>query len=256
MARHILGMLHLLPLPGSPRYGGSMEPVIDRALNDARALRRGGIRAMILENFGDAPFYPGPVPPVTVAAMAAVASRVLDRIDVSLGINVLRNDGCAALSIAHAVGADFIRANVLCHARLTDQGVIEGIAHDLLRLRRHLGAENIRILADVNVKHSAPLAPISVEQEAEDLIHRGQADGLIVTGAGTGKSTPLAEVERIKAAAGRTPVFVGSGVTARTIADCLAHADGAIVGSWLKEGGVAAHPVDWKRCRQLVAAAR
>ena len=186
--------------------------------------------------------------------MTALAAAVKQQFDVPLGINVLRNDGCAALSIAHAVGADFVRVNVLCGARVTDQGIIQGIAHDLLRLRRTLGAERIRILADVDVKHSAPLVDMPLEQEVADLIHRGGADGLIVSGSGTGRAASVEQLKNVKLVAGDVPVYVGSGVTEQSIGQFLDVADGFIVGTWLKRDGHANHPVNVERVRALVRA--
>lgn len=229
-------MVHLRPLPGSPRWGGSLQAVRDAMHADAQALVAGGVTALMIENFGDTPFHRGSVPVETVAHMANLASDLRQRLpEVPLGINVLRNDGCAALAIAHAAGARFIRVNILCGARVTDQGLIQGIAAELLRLRAQLGAEHIAILADVNVKHSAPLAAgVPLEQEVADLIHRGGADALIVTGSGTGTATPLGELKKVKAAAGSAPVLVGSGITAATVSDYLPLADGFIVGTALK----------------------
>ncbi len=200
----ILGMLHAPPLPGSPRYAGSWPKVLDHVLRDAEALVSGGIHGLMLENYGDAPFFPHRVPAHVTANLTALAVAVKSRFDVPLGINVLRNDGQAALAVALSAGAQFIRVNILCGARVTDQGLIEAIAHDLLRDRRTLGAENIRILADVNVKHSAPLAPSSIADEVEDLLTRGGADALIVTGAATGQAVDLGELQQVhQAVAGR-----------------------------------------------------
>ncbi len=250
----IIGVLHLPALPGSPRFAGSTAEIRDRMLVDASTLVEAGVRAMILENYGDTPFFPRSVPPHTIAQMTALAAELKRKFEISLGINVLRNDGCAALSIAHAVGAEFIRVNVLCGARVTDQGLVEGIAHDLLRLRQTLGAEAIRIFADVRVKHSAPLAELPLAQEVADLIHRGGADAVIVTGSGTGEPVDQIELEQVKNAADSASVFLGSGVTAENLADYLAVADGAIVGSWLKRDGVATNPVDPARAGKLVEA--
>ncbi len=251
-SKWLIGMLHLPPLPGSPRYGGDWSAVVESALRDAAAIVRGGLKTMVIENFGDAPFHPGPVPATTIAAMTGLAQQIRSRFDVRLGINVLRNDGCAAMAIAQAVWADFIRVNILSGARLTDQGVIQGIAHDLLRLRRSLEAEAVEIFADVNVKHSAPLAQVPLEQEVGDLIHRGLADALIVTGWGTGAAAPMDELKAVKRLAGRVPVLVGSGVTDRTLGDYLSCCDGAIVGTWIKKSGRVENPVDLKRVRSLV----
>lgn len=249
----LIGMLHLLPLPGSPRFAGEMAAVMESLLRDAEALVEGGVHGLILENFGDAPFYPQRVPPEVVAHLTRLAIEVRERFDVPLGVNVLRNDGRSALAIAQAAGADFIRVNVLCGARVTDQGIIPGIAHELLRDRALLGAGRVRVFADVNVKHSAPLGPPRpIEQEATETIQRGGADAVIVSGSGTGQATDMEEVRRAKAAAGDTPVFVGSGVTTETIVNYVPHADGFIVGTALKRDGVVTRPVDPARVKTLL----
>ncbi len=252
MEKVVIGTLHLRPLPGSPRYDGSPAAVRDAMQRDADALVSGGVHGLMMENFGDVPFYPGRVPGYVVAHMAALAHDLRSSFEVPVGINVLRNDGCAALAVAHASGARFIRVNVLCGARVTDQGITQGIAHELLRLRAQLGAEQVKILADVDVKHSAPLAARSLEDEVEDTIQRGLADALIVSGAGTGKQTDAAQLSAVKAAAGTTPVFVGSGVSVQTLDALLEQADGFIVGTSLKRDGIAANPVDSQRVRELM----
>ncbi len=252
----VIGMVHLKALAGSPGYGGDPAAVLEAALGDAQALAAGGVDAVMLENFWDVPFYPASVPAATVAQVTAVALELRRRLDLPLGVNVLRNDGLAALAAAHAAGADFIRVNVLIAARLTDQGIVHGIAHDLLRERRSLGAERIRILADVRVKHSAPLGDYPLAEEVEDTLLRGGADAVVVSGTGTGKGTDPEEVRRVKAAAGEAPVLVGSGVTAATVSEFREAADGFIVGTALKRDGRVDRPVDPDRVRALLAALR
>ena len=252
-SKTVIGMLHLLPLPGSPRFGGNLPAIRERLLRDADSLMQGGVHALMIENFGDVPFTAGVVPSYTAAHFTVLADEIHRRFnDVPLGINVLRNDGCTALAIAHAVGAEFIRVNVLCGSRAADQGVLHGIAHDLLRLRASLDASTIRIFADVDVKHSAPLAPRPIADEVDDTIQRGLADALIVSGAGTGKPTELVKVKSVKSAAGKTPVFIGSGITAETVGNYLPYADGYIVGTAFEEDGIAGNPVDVERVRSLM----
>ena len=254
--RPFIGMLHAPALPGSPRYEGSFSAVRDRVLNDADALVSGGMHALLLENYGDVPFFPGRVPTEVAASLTALAAAVKREFPVPLGINVLRNDGQTSLAVALAAEATFIRVNVLCGARLTDQGIVEGIAHDLLRDRARLLASGVRILADVNVKHSAPLAVRPLADEVDDLLSRGGADGLIVSGSATGKAVELAELDEVRhAVQGRAPIFLGSGVNAKNIATLLSRADAVIVGSSLKESGRAENAVELKRVRELVQAA-
>ena len=248
----VIGMIHLPPLPGSPRYGGIVRPARESALRDAAALAEGGVDGLMIENFGDVPFYPGRVPAYAVAHMTAIAADVRARFaSLPLGINVLRNDGLSALAVAHAIGAEFIRVNVLCGARVADQGLLQGIAHDLLRERTLLAAHDVKVLADVDVKHSAPLAPRELADEVDDTVERGLADGVIVSGAGTGKTTAPEKVQAVKSHAGDTPVFVGSGITADTVARYAPFADGFIVGTAFKRDGDPANPVEIGRVKQL-----
>ena len=252
----VIGMLHLPALPGAPLANRTLVEIAQVMLDDARALQQGGADGLMIENFGDVPFFKSSAPPIVVACITAVAQRVRDAVDLPLGINVLRNDGCSALSIAHAVGASYIRVNVLSGARVTDQGMIEGIAADLLRLRTMLGAHDVKIFADVDVKHSAPLAPRPIEDELDDTIHRGLADAVIVSGAGTGKKTDLEKLATVKSRAGGTPVFVGSGVDADSAPDLARIADGLIVGTSIKRDGKVNNPVDARRVEQLMRSLR
>jgi membrane complex biogenesis BtpA family protein len=251
-SKTVIGMLHLPALPGSPRFTGDLNSIRRRLLLDAETLVTAGVHALMMENFGDVPFYPGRVPTHVATHMTALAVLIKQRFPVPLGINVLRNDGRTALAVAHASGADFIRVNVLCGARVADQGILQGIAHDLLRDRADLNAGHIRIFADVDVKHSAALSPRPIADEVDDTIARGLADALVVSGTGTGKPTELGKVQAVKAAAGQTPVYIGSGITAETIANYLPYADGFIVGTAFKIDGVASNPVDAGRVTELM----
>jgi membrane complex biogenesis BtpA family protein len=252
----LIGMIHAAPLPGSPRWGGSLDRVVADALADARALTGGGMDALLLENYGDAPFTPGRVEPATVAALTVVAREIRAAFPaVPLGINVLKNDARAALAIACAVGARFIRVNVHAGAVVADQGLVHSDAHGTLRDRRLLGAE-VAIFADVGGKHALPLVPVELEQHARDLTHRGLADGLVVSGQATGAATPLGDVKRVRSAVPDVPLLVGSGVTPETAAELLSVADGLIVGTALKRGGRVTSPVDPERVRRLVEAVR
>jgi hypothetical protein len=226
-----VGMIHLGPLAGSVSYARQgARPILDLALRDLAALEEGGVDAVLVENFGDVPFAKV-APTETIAMMAVIIQRLVDKARVPLGVNVLRNDGAAALAIAAATGASFVRVNVFAGVAFTDQGVIEGQARELHRLRRDLGVE-VEILADVHVKHAAHLTPL--EQAVVD-VDRNRPDAIIVSGMGTGFHTDAADIEAAKRLT-RRPVFVGSGVSADSVS-AYRQADGFIVGTSLKEGG-------------------
>ena len=259
----VIGMVHLPPLPGAPEApddgAAAMEAAVDRAVGDATALDRGGVDGLVVENFGDAPFFPDDVPKHTVAAITCAATAVAAATDLPIGINVLRNDAAAAVSVAAAVGAAFVRVNVHTGARVADQGIVEGRAHDTIRLRERLGVD-VDVFADTDVKHSAPLAPTGYSAESfADTTERGLADAVIASGSGTGEPIDDDALREVVAERDRhgldTPVLVGSGVRPATVADRLSVADGVIVGTALKRDAETTAPVDPDRVTDLVARA-
>ena len=261
--RPLIGMVHLAPLPGSPRWGGSIDDVIKRAMDDARVLAEEGIDGIIVENFGDAPFSSGRVHPATVAAMTigvlavhGVVREVDQESRIRVGINVLRADVISALSIAASTGAGFVRTNVLTGAMVTDQGIIEGTAYEALRERRLLGI-GTPIFADVLSKHAYPVgAGVVLELEARSTAYRGLADALIVTGDETGAATSGEDLRRARAAVPDRPILIGSGLNIGNVSELLPLCDGAILGTALKVDGVTEGPVDRLRVREMVARAR
>jgi membrane complex biogenesis BtpA family protein len=251
----VIGMIHLRALPGSPRWAGSMDAVIDAALDDARALAEGGADALLVENHGDMPFAPVRVDAATVAAMAVAVQAVRAAVPLPVGVNVLKSDALSALAVASATGAVFIRVNVHVGAVVADQGLLQSTSYESLRYRRLLGLD-IKILADVQAKHAVPLAPVPIELETRDAVARGLADGLVVTGMATGEPTAMADLKKVRGAAPGMPLLVGSGATADNAAELLSIADGLIVGTSVKRDGVLANPVEAARVRRLVDAAR
>jgi uncharacterized protein len=250
----LVGMVHLGPLPGAPRFAGSLQSVVDRAVADASVLAETGFDAVMVENYGDEPFFADDVPKITVAAMTRAVAEVRGAVPIPVGVNVLRNDALAALAVAAVTGASFIRVNVLSGAMVTDQGLIQGRAAEVTRERAALGGA--AIWADVHVKHAVPLGPVTLEDASRDAFHRAGADVLIVSGPSTGVPASADDVARVRNAVPGAPVMVGSGVTVETVARFLAVANGVIAGTALKRDGVTAAAVDPERAAALVAAAR
>ena len=249
----LIGVIHLLPLPGSPGYAGKMDRVVERALADARAYLKGGVGAFVVENYGDLPFHAGAAGPETVAALTAVAVELRQLGDLDLGVNVLRSDGPAAMAIAVAVGARFVRVNVLAGAMLTDQGIIQGCAAQVMRLRA-VARARVQVWGDLLVKHAVPLAPMDAGEAARDLAERAQADAVILTGQQTGAAAAPGELLATRKALPRTPLVVGSGVSASNLERYWELADAFIVGPSLKKGARTTAAVDEGRVRRLVAA--
>jgi uncharacterized protein len=249
----VIGMVHLWPLPGSPGYAGhDMAAILDHARRDTETLLEGGVDGLIVENMWDVPYYVGDdVKIESVAAQAVAAHRIREMADVPVGVNVIHNGWQAELAIAVAARLDFMRVCILTGARLWDTGGLNhGCAADLLRRRRELGAEQVKLFADVDKKHSVPFPGLDLETHIEWTEFYG-ADALIVSGRMTGDAPQLDKVRRAREAAKR-PILMGSGTTADNIADFLRYADGAIVGTSLKVDGIGENPVDLQRVRSYM----
>jgi len=250
-ARPLFGMLHLPPLPGSPHYAGKMQDAIDVALYNTLVLSNSGFAGLVIENLGDAPYYPDHVPAETIAAMSVVAAHVRQKTELPVGINVLRNDAQSAIAIAAAANLQFIRVNVLTGTSVTDQGIISGQAYLVARKRQQLQAENVLIFADIRVKHASSLVERDLAQEIDDLFERALADAIIVSGTGSGKPVDANFLRKVKKFAGERPVLIGSGLNLENAKELLAVADGAIVGSSIKFDENIYERIDGEKARRL-----
>ncbi|MBW7885106.1 MAG: BtpA/SgcQ family protein [Caldilineaceae bacterium] len=250
----IIGMIHLLALPGAPHFkGGSLEPVLEFALRDVQALRDGGVDGLIVENAWDLPFSKdSDIGLETVAAMSALAGPIRQEAGLPVGINCLANGAIPGLAIAKASGAQFVRVNQWVNAYVANEGIIEGPAGKALRYRSFIKGDDIKIFADVHVKHGAHaiVADRTIQEQTRDAVFF-DADVLIATGQRTGDMTEVSEIDGIRR--GTTlPIIIGSGFRAEDAQALLRHADGAIVGSSIKQDGVWWNPVDQGRVRQLM----
>lgn len=224
-------------------------------MRDASAYLDGGMDGLVVENFGDVPYFADTVPPETIAALTAVAREIRTLGRFPLGINVLRSDTAAALAIAVAAEADFIRANVLAGAMLTDQGIIQGRAAELMRMRGALGAR-VAVWADVLVKHAVPLGSRDPGEVARDLKERALADALIVTGSRTGSPIDAKLLGSLRRQVGRVHWIAGSGIAPDNLEQYWSLADGFLVATALEKGRQPGAAVDPERVRKLVRAKR
>lgn len=246
----LIGVLHLLPLPGAPLYDGAMQKVYDQALAELDVFRRHSLDSVIVENFRDMPYFPGRVPAETVAAMAAVSREVVRAAEMPVGINVLRSDGEGAIAVAAAAGAHYVRINVHMGAVVADQGIVQGSSQFSVRLRSALRSSAL-IFADVGVKHAAPLAGRSLDIETRDLAERGLADAVIVTGDRTGVETSADDIDTVRRATS-LPVLIGSGATPENLDRVLPKVNGLIVGSYFKKDGAGHNSVEPERVERFV----
>lgn len=252
----LVGMIHVGALPGTPRSSEPVNVIAGRAVEEAWLLAEAGFDALILENMHDVPYLLREVGPEIVSAMTVVADAVREAVNIPLGLQILAGANRAAVSIAHAVGLQFVRAEGFVFSAVADEGIMsEADAGPLLRFRKAIGAEKVRIIADVKKKHSAHAitSDVDIAETARAAEFFG-ADGVIVTGPTTARSASLDDLRRVRTGT-RLPLAVGSGATPDTLRELFEYADAVIIGSWYKSRGEWGNPPDPARVRELVAAA-
>lgn len=244
----IVGMLHVPALPGTPRHEQSIAQIAAHCGAEARALTDAGCDGVLIENMHDVPYLRSDVGPEIVAAMTAVGLAVRAASPLPLGVQILAGANHAALAVAQACGATFVRVENFAYAHVADEGLMPvAAAGPLLRYRRQIGATAVRIFADVKKKHAshALTADVGLAEAARTAAFFG-ADALVVTGVATGEPTAPSDVAAVRDAVD-VPVCIGSGLTPENLPELWPHADVFIVGSFLKAGGVWSQPLDPQR---------
>ena len=251
-SKPVIGVIHVGALPGTPRSSQSVSELVSSARSEARVYRESGVDGLIIENMHDVPYLRGEVGPEIVAAMTAVAIEIKGECGLPVGVQILAGANVEAMAVAHAAGLDFIRAEAYAYAHVADEGLIESSAARLLRYRKMIGATGVQVWTDVKKKHAAHAitADVSLGETAETVEFMG-ADCVIVSGSATGKAPTIADVREAKGHC-RLPVFLGSGITERNIAEFYGDADGFIIGSAFKVDGTWSNTIDASRVMALM----
>jgi len=248
-------MVHIGALPGTPMAALSLAEIEKAAAREARLLRAGGVHGVMIENMHDTPYLRGRVGPEIVAAMAIIGRAVKEESGLPCGVQVLAGANLEAMAVAQAAGLDFIRAEGFAFAHVADEGFIQSSAAELLRYRRHIGADNVEVWTDIKKKHSSHAITADVDiGETAHAVEFMRGDAVIVTGLVTGDAPQSADLLAVKQKT-RLPVYLGSGITAANL-EQFAAADGFIVGSEFKRAGHWANAVEVKRVERFMAAHR
>jgi len=248
----IVGMIHVDPLPGTPKYSGNVKGIIGKALSEASIYRSCGIDALMIENMHDVPYLNRVVGPEIISIMSIILYEIKKKYEMPVGIQILAGANKDALAAAHSAGADFIRAEGFVFAHIADEGMFNSDAGELLRYRKQIGAEKISIFTDIKKKHSSH----SITSDT-DVVETAKAaefflsDGVIITGSATGKKPSLEEIKTVKENV-NIPVLAGSGITAKNVAQYLEYCDALIIGSYFKKDGVWSNPIDPERVNLLI----
>lgn len=252
----LIGMVHLLAMPGTPDHGGRIQAIVDHALKDAETLKRAGFDVLLLENMHDLPYLRREVGHEVSSLMALIGYRIKQEMGLPTGLQILAGANQAALAAAHTAGLDFIRAEGFVFGHVADEGWMDADAGPLLRYKKMIGAEKVLILNDIKKKHAAHTVTADVSLlETAKAAEFFKSDGVIVTGTATGHAASQADLQLIHRKT-NLPVLVGSGTTVDNIKSFQPLCDGFIIGSSIKTNGDWRNPVDLEAAQRLVDAFR
>ena len=248
----IIGMIHVDPLPGTPKYSGNVKAIIDKAKSEASLYRSFGINALMIENMHDAPYLNRIVGPEITSLMSIILYEIKKNYELPTGIQILAGANKNAVAAAHSARADFIRAEGFVFAHIADEGTFNSDAGELLRYKKQIGAENVLIFTDIKKKHSSHSITsdtniVETAKAAEFFL----SDGVIITGSATGKEPSLNEIKEVKENV-NIPVLAGSGITDKNVIQYLEYCDALIIGSYFKKDGIWSNPIDHERVKVFI----
>jgi len=248
----VIAMVHLRPLPGSPHYdpSNSVEDLVEAALKDARALESGGVDGILISNESDIP-YLFKVGPETIASMTYIASRVMEEVSIPVGIDVLWGDARAALAIAKVIGSKFIRT-LMSGVYASDLGLINTDGAEVMRYRKFIGADDIRIFIYINPEFASSLSPRPLSIIAKTLRWLKMADAYCVSGPMPGMPPDIEELKKMRKEVPDVPLIANTGMNKDNVAEYLKYVDGVIVGTSLKVGNVTLNPVDENKVKEFM----
>ncbi len=235
--KFLAAMIAVLPLPGSPLYNGDDHKVIDQALADLEIYKKAGVDSLLFENDHDLPYIQPPLDERGIRLMTKIVNEARRRFEGPIGVQMLEAANITSLEIAAEADLDYIRVEAFVFAHVGGSGIINGSAGKILRRRKELNAEHIKVFADVKKKHGSH--SLTIDLDIRDEIMQAEfflADGVIVTSQFTGINPDQNDLIKAKSVT-KLPVLIGSGMTAENIQEYLPLADDFIVGSYFRRGG-------------------
>lgn len=230
----VIGMVHLLPLPGNPAYKDNKAEIVANALDDAKRLLEGGVDAIMLENFSDWPQYSTEIPLEAYSLMLNVATRIKEFCNVPFGVNIEMNAYVQEWAMAYACDADFIRVEAFVDNRAGSFGYIEACSTPLAKLMKDYPADTM-LFTDVHTAETYGMPEVPINELAGNAIGH-DSSAVIVTENDQCKRVTVDDVRSMREVVGDFPILVGSGVKPGNVLDYLEYADGVIVGRGFKTG--------------------
>ena len=230
----VIGMVHLLPLPGNPAYRGDRETIEKWAIEDAHTLIDSGVDAIMVENFNDGPQYSTEIPLSSYSLMLSIVAKIRDFCKLPLGVNIEMNAFEQEWMMAYATHADFTRIEAFVDNRAGSFGFIEAASTPLAQLMKDYPSDTA-LLTDVRTAETYGCPEVPINELAQNARNH-DSSAVIVTENDHGNHVTVDGVKSMREVMGDFPIIVGAGVHPDNVLDYLKFADGVIVGRGFQKG--------------------
>lgn len=247
----IIASMYLPPLPGSPDYqkGTSLQQIIDYTHAELQALEEGGMDGVNIGNQQDWPYQVG-VGPETPALISKILAEATRGLAIPIGISIFWDD-LAAIAIAKAVGAKFVRG-VFRGVYAGEMGLMSLNAADAVRFRKSIDAEDVKFMFMLRPILCKAITDRDLQADVKDALWASKPDAFALSGPLPGESPSMEELKMVKQAGKPCPVITNNGATPENIGEVLSACDGAVVATHLRKNKKASNPFDRDKVREFM----
>ena len=222
----IIGVVHLAGLPGSVHFQDSFEETVGRAVDETRTLAAAGFDGVLFQNTGDVPASESG-DEATVAFMAAAGIELRKAAQGILGVNVLMNGSKAALAVAKATRADFVRIKINTGVVAASTGLVQADPHEVLSFRNRIGAQDVDMIGDLYDRTAAPVGKFPLEVLGDLAARHADIGALVVSG--YDHADLIARLNHLRGKLPKSFLVVGGGANIDNLPELLQLSDGIIV---------------------------
>ncbi len=240
----IIGMCHLMALPGDKNYNRNIDETIERAKYEINILQNNGFSKILFSNEYSYP-YTDKVDETTSMAMAYIIGTLKQFINVPFGVDCMY-DSFATINLAIASSADFYRLTV---SHINTDNMLLGKA-DINKLIRYANTLSTYGDSKLYLNISTAIKSIYSSDEKKELLKLidTQISPYAICVASNDAYKDLSKTNDIS-----TKIICDGGCNSTNIKEISQLTNGAIIGTSLKRKGRLQNSIDEERVKTIVS---
>ncbi|MGV8086350.1 MAG: BtpA/SgcQ family protein [Candidatus Woesearchaeota archaeon] len=239
--KEIIGMIHLV--------GRNRNEKIYNALKELEMYQNNYLDGVIIENY----FQDTSLKDITACAVELTLKILKEPSITRVGVNIIPNNYERAFEVAEWLspyGQGFIQMEHV--SGKYDFGTFsDKVKNEYSAVRaKH---PNIKVYGGVWPKYYTPIDSSNLEDDLREGMK--MCDAIVVTGNSTGEETPIDKIKKFREVIGTKQLIIGAGLNYHNAREQLSIADGAIVGSYFKNGNILGN-LDENRIKEIMSIAK